>query len=203
MHILVLVDHPNPSSFTHAIAHRFCDGAKLAGHTVEIADLHAEGFDPKWSMSDVDSEDAMQTAGDIAAEQARISRADAICLVFPLFWWGMPTMSKGWIDRVWCWGWAYDHLDAPEVSLQPARRLLLLVPAGANSVEIREKGYQAAMETLWIKGTFGYFGFSERKLELLCGSTGSEGRRRGLLQRAFECGRDFPTCASPDVGSHR
>ena len=44
MHILTVIDHPDPKSFTHAIAVRFGEGAQEAGHTVETADLHAEGF---------------------------------------------------------------------------------------------------------------------------------------------------------------
>jgi len=89
------------------------DGVKAAGHTVELADLHAEDFDPRWSMADIEADGNGAKLSDVADEQARIARADAICLVFPLFWWGMPSMLKGWIDRVWTWGWAYDQLADP------------------------------------------------------------------------------------------
>ncbi len=102
-------------------------------------------------------------------------------MVFPLFWWGMPSMIKGWVDRVWSWGWAYDQLHDPELSLQRPRSGLLLVPAGARSDEIVRKGYLAALETVWMKETFGYFGFSPRRLELLCGATGSKKRRQEIL----------------------
>ena len=109
MHVLTVLDHPNPNSFSHAVAAQFTAGAEEAGHTTELGDLHAEGFDPLWNMIDANDGITPQIAG----ERARIERADAICLVFPLFWWGMPSMMKGWVDRVWGWGWAYDQLDDP------------------------------------------------------------------------------------------
>ena len=188
MHVLTLLDHPDPSSFSAAVARTFCAGAQSVGHSTELVDLHAENFDPRWSMADVEGDASGQLPPDILLEQERISRADAIGFVFPLFWWGMPAMTKGWIDRVWSWGWAYDQLDDPEVSLQRPRTGVLLVPAGARSDEMEDMGYTSSLRTAWIDGTFGYFGFVNRELLLLNGSKGSDKRRNELLQRAYEAG---------------
>ncbi len=92
-------------------------------------------------MADIEADDSANPPPDIAREQARIARADAICIVFPLFWWGMPSMIKGWVDRVWTWGWAYDQLDDPELSLQKPRSGVLPIPAGARSEEIEAEGF--------------------------------------------------------------
>tara|TARA_R110000744_G_scaffold179820_1_gene298805 strand:+ start:644 stop:976 length:333 start_codon:yes stop_codon:yes gene_type:complete len=105
MHVLTILDHPNPASFSAAVAQQCMDGARAAGHSVELADLHAEGFDPRWSMADIEREADATTLPDVAKEQERIARADAICLVFPLFWWGMPSMTS-WTTR-------NDHCNAP------------------------------------------------------------------------------------------
>ncbi len=192
MHVLTVLDHPNPTSFSAAVAERFMEGARAAGHTTELADLHAEGFNPVWGMADVNSDGGATTPEDVAQEQARIARADAICLVFPLYWWGMPSMTKGWVDRVWSWGWAYDQLDYPDMSLQKNRSGVLLIPAGARSDEMQDEGYLRAMETCWTKGTFGYFGFSPRRLEVLNGSTGSPQRRQRLLEKCYQVGLTMP-----------
>ncbi|UXX84581.1 NAD(P)H-dependent oxidoreductase [Roseovarius pelagicus] len=189
MHVLTVLDHPDPSSFSAAVARKFMDGAESAGHSVELADLHAEGFDPRWSLADIAADSGATAVADVAKEQERIARADAICLVFPLFWWGMPSMMKGWVDRVWSWGWAYDQLDDPERSLQRSRSGVLLIPAGARSDEMADAGYSAALDTAWIKGTFGYFGLSPRRLEVLHGATGSAKRRQSLLERSYQVGR--------------
>ena len=184
MHVLVVLDHPNPKSFSAAVADEFMRGAQDAGHTAELADLNAEGFDPRWSMADIAGDDTGLAPSDVLAEQERIARADAVAFVFPLFWLGMPAMTKGWIDRVWSWGWAYDQLDDPNKSLQRPRTGVLLVPAGARSDEMAEAGYDAAIRTAWMDGTFGYFGFSDRSLIILNGSKGSDARRANLLARA-------------------
>ena len=62
------------------------------------------------------------------------------------------------------------------------------MPAGARSDEMQQLGYTAAIETAWIDGTFGYFGFANRELVLLNGSKGSEERRKDLLKRAYRAG---------------
>lgn len=193
MHVLTILDHPDKNSFSAAIAREFCAGAETAGHTTELADLHAENFDPRWSLADIEGDRSGDVPKDIRAEQDRIERADAIGFVFPLFWWGMPAMTKGWMDRVWSWGWAYDQLDDPEKSLQKPRTGVLLVPAGARSDEMQELGYTSAIETAWIDGTFGYFGFTSRELILLNGSKGSKPRRQALLERAFIAGASLKT----------
>ncbi|MFK7746664.1 MAG: NAD(P)H-dependent oxidoreductase [Roseobacter sp.] len=191
MHVLVILDHPNPASFSAAVAQQFMSGVTDAGHSAELADLHAEGFNPIWTMADVDGDASGTAPPDVMREQARIERADAVCLVFPLFWWGMPAMTKGWVDRVWTWGWAYDQLDDPEGSLQRPRSGVLLVPSGAKSDEMEARGYTAALETAWINGTFGYFGFTQRTLKLLHGSKGSTKRRTALLHEAYQTGFDL------------
>lgn len=201
MHVLTVLDHPNPAAFSAAVARQFIAGATAAGHTAELADLHAEGFDPRWSMADIQGDAGETLPEDVRREQARIARADALCLVFPLFWWGMPAMTKGWVDRVWSWGWAYDQLDDPDLSLQRPRTGVLLIAAGARSDEMADAGYQQALETAWINGTFGYFGFTQRRLEVLNGSTGSDPRRAALLERAYQAGFDLAAPqARPQTG---
>ncbi len=189
MHILVVIDHPDPKSLTHALAHRFGAGATQAGHTVEVADLHAEGFDPRWSIADIEADNGDGAPLDVIKEQKRIEICDAVCFAFPLFWFGMPAMMKGWLDRVWSWGWAYDQLEDHNKSLQKARTAILLVPAGANpnAWEPYPK-IEQAMRNIWCTGTLGYFGFTKKHVHILNGSTGSQERREGLLTKAYEAG---------------
>ena len=112
MHALVVVANPDPRSLTHAVARRIAAGVAEGGpaNSSEIADLSTEGFDPRFTANDlaVHLELARPTR-DVLAEQARIDRADALVLVYPVYWWSMPGLLKGWIDRVFTRGWAYDY----------------------------------------------------------------------------------------------
>ena len=193
MHVLTVLSHPDPASLSHAVAARFNAGAEAAGHSVETADLHAEGFDPRWQMEDLAQFEDRPMPDDVLTEQARIDRCDALCMVFPLFWWGMPAMLKGWVDRVWSQGWAYDDVDDPNRSLLRPRTCVMLIPAGASPQSMAPYGYGPAMDTIWRTGTLGYFGMTEKRIHLLHGSHGSDARRAGHLETAYEAGYSIAT----------
>ena len=103
MHSLIVIAHPEPGSLTHAIAHRIGDAISGADsrNTVAYADLIAEGFDPRFNRHD---QALFRGTGavpaDVAAEHARLDASDALVLVYPLYWWSLPAVLKGWIDRV-------------------------------------------------------------------------------------------------------
>ncbi|MGI9351244.1 MAG: NAD(P)H-dependent oxidoreductase [Rhizobiaceae bacterium] len=198
MHVLTVLDHPDINSFSHATARHFMEGVKAAGHTTELADLHAEGFDPRWSIPDLAQNEGKPMPPDVLAEQTRIDRCDAICLIFPLFWFGMPAMMKGWLDRVWSWGWAYDQLDDYNKSLQKSRTGVMLVPSGAASFEADGLELDKAMTAIWRDGTMGFFGMSNTRIHFLNGSTGSYNRRIGLLKKARKIGSQLDENSNND-----
>ncbi|WP_242108151.1 NAD(P)H-dependent oxidoreductase [Luteimonas aquatica] len=172
MHALAVVSHPDPGSFTHAIAAALVEGLAESGHGAEVADLAAEGFDPRFSAADlaVHRRQAPPPA-DVAAEQARIDRADALVLVYPVYWWSMPGLLKGWIDRVFANGWAYD--EQPEGRLVKRLRHLpvhLLALGGADLRTYARHGYFGAMRTQIDHGIFDYCGAPVATTELLPGT---------------------------------
>lgn len=160
MHALVVVAHPDPNSLSHAVAQALADGVSGSGHNVEIADLAREGFDPRFSLNDlaVHRREIAQPA-DIAAEQARVDRADALVLVYPIYWWSMPALMKGWIDRVFSNGWAYEELeDMKTVKKLEHLPVHLVALAGADMRTFARHGYYGAMKTQIDHGIFGYCG---------------------------------------------
>ena len=191
MHVLIVIDHPDQGSFTHAIAVRFADGLAAADHSSELADLHAEGFNPIWSAADVAHGADAPVPDDILVEQARIERCDAIAFVFPLFWFSMPAMTKGWIDRVFTYGWAYDQVGNPNQSLLKDRIGVMVIPSGGKVSNWNQHGLTRSMETLWQTGMMGYFGLNDKRIHFLNGSEGSDARRATLLSRAYEIGTDL------------
>ena len=191
MHTLIVLSHPNSTSLTHAIAEQIAQGIGAASldNTVEVADLAAEAFDPRFSTTDiaVHLKQAPPSA-DVRAEQARIDRADALVLVYPVYWWSMPGLLKGWIDRVFSNGWAYD--EGPEIgSIKKLGRLdIHLVAVGGASLRTYAKhGYFGAMKMQIDHGIFGYCGARVITSELLLPSESEDlsahldaGRRIGF-----------------------
>lgn len=160
MHALVVLAHPDPTSLSHAVAQALADGVSGSGHSVEIADLARESFDPRFSLNDlaVHRREIAQPA-DIAAEQARVDRADALVLVYPIYWWSMPALMKGWIDRVFSNGWAYEELeDMKTVKKLEHLPVHLVALAGADMRTFARHGYYGAMKTQIDHGIFGYCG---------------------------------------------
>lgn len=169
MHALVVVAHPDPNSLSHAVAQALADGVSRAGHTVEIADLAKEGFDPRFSLDDLAvHRREIPPSADVAAEQARIDRADALVLVYPVYWWSMPALLKGWIERVFANGWAYDE-GADQKTIKKLGHLPIhLIGIGGATMRTYERhGYLNAMKTQIDHGIFGYCGAPVVTSELL------------------------------------
>ncbi|MCV3238801.1 NAD(P)H-dependent oxidoreductase [Mesorhizobium sp. ZC-5] len=169
MQALIVVAHPDPRSLTHGVASHVAEGVSAGGDSFEIADLAAEAFDPRFTAADiaVHLREAPPTA-DVAAEQARIDRADALVLVYPVYWWSMPGLLKGWIDRVFANGWAYD--EGPDTRLVKKLRHLsvhLVAIGGANLRTYARHGYFGAMKTQIDHGMFDYCGARVLTSELL------------------------------------
>lgn len=162
MHSLIALSHPNPASLTHAVAARLEQAiiAARPGNSVDIADLHAEGFDPRFSPSDIAHFNGTAALpASIRAEQARIDRADALILVYPVYWWSMPALMKGWIDRVFANGWAYVETADGKVEKRLQRLSVHLVGIGAADLKTYAKyGYDRAMQTQIDTGIFGFCG---------------------------------------------
>lgn len=126
MHVLIVHAHPEPQSFTASMRSTAVADLSAAGHTVEVSDLYAMGWNPVASAEDFGSRknpdylvyaleqrqsyEAGTLAPDIAAEIEKVKRADLILLNFPLYWFSVPAMLKGWIDRVLISGLCYGGM---------------------------------------------------------------------------------------------
>ncbi|WP_395677480.1 NAD(P)H-dependent oxidoreductase [Inquilinus sp.] len=192
MHALVVVAHPDPRSLTHAVATRLAEGVAGTGHSAEIADLMAEGFDPRFNATDhaVHLKQAAPSA-DVLAEQARIDRADALVLVYPVYWWSMPGLLKGWIDRVFANGWAYDEIPGGRLEKKLGRLPVHLVGLGGASGRTYERhGYFDAMRVQIDHGIFDFCGARATSEFLLPSDTQDLGAHldtaRALGGRLFE-----------------
>ncbi len=130
MNILLVLAHPEPDSLNGAL-HRFMhERLAASGHSVRTSDLYAMRWKPALDADDFPARDTAgrfdpsleslrafeagtQTA-DIAAEQQKLLWADAVIVQFPLWWYSMPAILKGWFERIYAYGFAYgvgEHSD--------------------------------------------------------------------------------------------
>ncbi len=109
MNVSVIIAHPHPGSFNHAIAETVIRALEENWHTVCFHDLYQERFDPVLPYDEIFRNALLPPV--IAQHCAEITQADGIVFVHP-DWWGMPpAILKGWIDRVLRPGVAYQFLE--------------------------------------------------------------------------------------------
>ena len=109
MKVLVVHCHPLEESLVAAAHDRALAGLRDAGHEVRLTDLYADGFRPELSEWErVHHLDPPDGKPEIARYAADLRWCEALVLVYPTWWAGQPGMLKGWIDRVWVAGVAYE-----------------------------------------------------------------------------------------------
>ena len=167
MKTLLVVAHPRRTSLTFAAAEAFARALERRAMPVEWADLVAEGFDPVLRVADEPdwNDPAKVYSAEVRAEMARIERNEATVLVFPVWWWSMPAILKGWVDRVWNHGWAYGGRNYPH------RRVWMIGIAGVGAAAYRKRSYDEAIRTELEVGVLEFCGVAERRVELLYGAT--------------------------------
>ncbi|MGV9882748.1 NAD(P)H-dependent oxidoreductase [Streptomyces sp. NPDC003006] len=161
--ILVVSAHPEPRSLNTALTDFAVDHLRAAGHEVRVSDLYAM----KWKAT-VDADDfpddayeggaaaprlqvmaasqeatlAGRLTPDVAAEQEKVRWSDAVVLQFPLWWFSVPAILKGWIDRVFTAGFAYGPTVLPPYSegTLAGRRALVSVTVGAREPSFSDRG---------------------------------------------------------------
>jgi NAD(P)H dehydrogenase (quinone) len=109
MRALVVYCHPLGDSFIAAARDQVLATLRDAGHEVRLTDLYADGFTPELSAWEHTNHLApAHTKPDIATYAADLAWCDTLIAVYPTWWSGQPAMLKGWIDRVWVAGVAYE-----------------------------------------------------------------------------------------------
>ena len=147
MRVLIVYAHPEPQSFNSSCLSVSLDVFRGGGHEVVVSDLYAQRFNPVAGPDDVISrkndkyfslgEEQMHASTnalftpELSTEIGRLLRADLLILQFPMWWFGMPAMLKGWIDRVFAFGSAYDFGQTWEEGVFTGRKAMLSVSTSA------------------------------------------------------------------------
>ncbi len=158
MNVLLVYAHPEPRSLNGSLKDFAVRRLEAAGHAVQVSDLYAMNWKATLDADDstdrqaearfdpsLDSKRAFEAglqSPDIAREQEKLRWADAVILQFPLWWFSMPAILKGWVERVYAFGFAYgvgEHSDARwgdrygEGTLAGKRAMLIVTTGGWES----------------------------------------------------------------------
>lgn len=154
MNHLIIYAHPSEGSFNHAILTTAAEGLKQKGHDVVIRDLYALDFQPVASSSEI-----MGNIGtDIIREQKYLQWAEVITFIYPIWWTGMPAILKGYIDRVFSYGFAYKYVNGVQMGLLKGKKAVILNTQGKPHAEYASMGMDQALRLTSDKGIFEYCG---------------------------------------------
>jgi len=166
MKVLLVYAHPEPMSFNGAMRDTALATLTAAGHSVVISDLYAQGFNPVAGPGDVAVRSNEQVlnlgmeqlhavkqgtlAKDVQTELDKLLAADMLILQFPMWWFSLPAMLKGWIDRIFVFGAAYDFGRTWNKGVFAGKRAMLAFTASAPAVAFYPDGRNGDMErVLW------------------------------------------------------
>lgn len=179
MNVLIVHAHPEPSSFNGALTQIAVRTLREMGHEVQVSDLYlmewksALGADDFMSRADRDrfepsqEQDHAEACGsvcpDVRAEQEKVAWADLVIFQFPMWWFSMPAILKGWVDRVLSRGFAYASGRKYATGLMKGKKAMLSLTTGTASSLYEPNGVDGHLHhVLWPinNGIFAYTGFT-------------------------------------------
>jgi NAD(P)H dehydrogenase (quinone) len=112
MRILAVCCHPSGDSFHASLKSEILQRLEADGCETVVLDLYADGFDPVMREEEwKDQWNATTKSPVVERHVAELRSCEALLLIYPTWWYGMPAMLKGWLDRVWLPGVAFDIVD--------------------------------------------------------------------------------------------
>jgi NAD(P)H dehydrogenase (quinone) len=197
LEILVILAHPDPKSFSHAIAETAVSKIRMNGHKPIFHDLYIEKFDSILPGQETPSNASLPE--EIKRHCNDLKRADGIIIVHPNWWGGPPAILKGWIDRVIRAGVAYKFLEGDNgegvpIGLLKARSVIIFNTA--NTPEARErKVFGDPLQLIWKNCIFELCGVSDfhREMFRVIITSTEEMRKKWLKEVEEIVSRVFPS----------
>lgn len=160
MKVLVVIAHPNNSSFNHGISKAVIEKLKGKGHDVIFHDLYDEAFDPVLPGEEIPTDS--QPSPEIKKYCDEIVSSGGIVVIHPNWWGQPPAILKGWIDRIFRFGIAYEFKEVDGAEGVPAGLLndktALVINTSNTPMGHEIKEYGDPLETLWRKCIFNFCG---------------------------------------------
>jgi NAD(P)H dehydrogenase (quinone) len=174
--VLIVYAQPEPSSLTRHLVDVGVETLRGQGHEVLTTDLYGMDWKAVFDAADFPNRTDMgrlsfidesrhaykhgfQTS-DVIAEQQKLLAADAVILKFPLWWFSMPAIMKGWVERVYAYNFAYGYKDAGNSyrygdGMLKGKRAMLSVMCGGPREDYLPRGINAPLEELLFPITHG------------------------------------------------
>jgi NAD(P)H dehydrogenase (quinone) len=160
MHHLIVVAHPLTDSVTIKLTHAYAHELQELGHTQQTHDLYRMRFNPVLAAHELDSSNAARVLDPAVADAQRaVHNADALTVIYPIWWATMPAMMKGYIDRVFARGFAYEATSGVNRGLMNGKLCVMVTLSGSPKSMLLGNGEWQAMQALQDAHIFRASGF--------------------------------------------
>ena len=222
MKVLIVYWHPEPQSFNHAMLETAEKALRDAGHEVQVSDLLAMDFqaastranfttvaDAGFFKQQAEETHATEVAGfapELEAEMANMEWCDLMIMQFPLWWFGLPAVMKGWVDRVFAMGRIYGGGKIYETGTMRGKQAMLSLTTGGLAPIYESDGFNGDINGILRpihRGILQFVGFYVLAPEIVYGPAriGDE-ERRAALARYAERLRAIESEAPIEVGRY-
>lgn len=214
-HFLIVLAHPNPKSFNCAIKDQTVKHIESLGHSIDVSDLYrmdfkgfagAHDFKIHLKKSELnlinEQQNCMkldQFADDIKAEMTKVSKADYLIFIFPMWWGGTPSILKGWIDRVMAcdFAWTNDNLFHTGIFL--GKRAAIFTTSSSSEDQFSENGEnKATLNQMLInlhRGTLAFLGYDVLPIHAIYEVDDiTEEKRKEHMEKIYDIIKNFDTC---------
>jgi NAD(P)H dehydrogenase (quinone) len=164
MNVFIVYAHAEPKSFNSALFQTAQETLRAAGHAVAISDLYAMKFDPvsdrrnfitvknaeffKQQIEEMHATEVGGFAPDVVAELCKMETCDLMIWQFPLWWFGLPGVLKGWADRVFAMGRTYGGERFYENGVFKSKRAMLSVTTGGPEAAYQKGGWKGDIHAI-------------------------------------------------------
>ena len=160
----VILCHPDPLSFNHAIADTYCGAVRATGQTAVLRDLYAIGFDPVLKATERPTNVAAVYGQDVLDEIERIAGCDVFVLIYPIWFGTPPAMLKGYVERVFGAGVQPEALQGrARTDLLGGKRLLSFSTSAASKVWLDEQGQGQGLNSVFDQYLVHAFGMRSQE----------------------------------------
>lgn len=168
MKVVIVFNHPYEGSYCTAILNAVTNGLQKAGHTADIIHLDDDNFDPVMRVNDLKGfKGSVPCDPQVLNYQRRITEADHLAMIFPIWWELMPAMTKGFIDKVIFPGVAYDYDNSGRYPKMISRwkniKGITLITTMNTPSFVYRLVFGNAIKKAVFTGTFWKLGFKNRK----------------------------------------
>jgi NAD(P)H dehydrogenase (quinone) len=156
---LVIVAHPRAESLTMSLARAYIAELAALGHQHTLYDLYCMGFDPVLTAAEMMQTQAGAGPPEVRQAQQDLEVAEVITVIYPLWWLSMPAILKGYIDRVFARGFAYESHQGVVRGLLTGRQCVLVTLSGSPLPVLAGSGRWDAVKMLQDTHVFRAAGF--------------------------------------------